>query len=236
MKKTVILSTNDESDYLNYLPYVQQAWNILGWNTLTFYLGNNKLESTDQNRIIPLDHINEYRDQTVVQCSRLFGGHFIEEGVIMTSDVDMMPLSNYWNPEYEHISCYGHDLTGYNQFPICYIAANAYNWKLLVPEKSIKNLLDKYPYPKSNNFYEWWFTDQLIITERLRAISIKPTLIDRGMSNGLAKFRIDRAIWDLTKKNEGRKIDAHMPRPFDIRETKELLELLINNTSYIERT
>jgi len=35
---------NDHPNYINYWPYVTKAWNKLGWNTLTFYLGTNTIQ------------------------------------------------------------------------------------------------------------------------------------------------------------------------------------------------
>jgi hypothetical protein len=155
MKKTVILSTNDNPDYLGYLPYVQEAWNKLGWNTLTFYLGGEELLTSDQNLIIRISPNTKYKDATMVQVARLFG-HLFTDGLIMTSDVDMMPMRNYWNPMVNDITCYGRDLTGGSQQPICYIAMDASKWKQIIPELQIDELLDKYPnvfQPALENIY-----------------------------------------------------------------------------------
>jgi hypothetical protein len=227
MKKTTILSTDDNENYISYLPYIQQAWNTLGWDTLTFYLGSKNIPSTKKNQIIKINPITGYRDCTVVQVSRLLAYKYIQEGIIMTSDVDMMPLSNYWNPQYDQITCYGYDLTHFQQIPMCYIAANSNNWKSLIQSDSIESLLDQTSFGKSNNFNEWWFTDQLIITNKILEYTQKPVFINRGFStNNLAKGRIDRVAWDLTKNEDSLKIDAHMPRPFDYNSCIDL----INNT------
>ena len=220
-KRTVILSTNDHPDYIACLPYVQKAWNKIGWNTLTFYLGNQDLESTDLNSIIKIEAIDGYRDATVVQVSRLFGAKHAT-GLIMTSDVDMMPLSNYWNPKEDCWTVYGEDLTNYKHYPICYIAAAHNLWNEIIYEQSIKELLEKYNQSKSESFDEWWYADQDIITERLRPLN--PTSIPRdSIGLGVAKGRIDRIAWNKTLQIEGEKIDAHLPRPFNISETKFLL-------------
>lgn len=234
MKKTIILSTDDNENYISYLPYVQQAWNLLGWDTLTFYLGSKDISSTEKNKIINIEPIIGYRNCTVVQISRLLGYRYIQEGIIMTSDVDMMPLSNYWNPQYDQITCYGYDLTNFQQIPICYIAANNKMWENLVQSDSIESLLDQTTFGKSNNFNEWWFTDQLIITDRILKYTQKPLFIHRGFSkNNLAKGRIDRVAWNLTKKEDSLKIDAHMPRPFDYDACIDLINnILLPNLQY----
>ena len=146
--KTVILSTDDNKDYLGYLPYVQVAWNLLGWNTLTFYIGDKDLQSSKENRIIKLNAIEGFRNATVLQVSRLFGAKHTE-GFIMTSDVDMLPLSDYWKPNQNSWTVYGEDLTNYKHYPICYISAPQNKWNEVIYENSIDELLGKYKQSKS---------------------------------------------------------------------------------------
>ena len=224
-KKTVILSTNDEENYISYLPYIQKAWNILGWNTLTFYLGDKNIESNDINLIVKLDPILGVRDATVVQVSRLFAHKYVN-GLIMTSDIDMMPLSNYWNPDIDKFTCYGKDLTHNVHYPICYIAAPSDLWEKVIYENSIEELLAKYNQCKSDEFLTWWFTDQDIITERL--LPFNPKNITRGFENNLAYGRIDRDNWEYTKYiSKSEKIDAHMPRPFNKNEAIDLINIYL---------
>lgn len=226
MKKTIILSTDDNSNYLPYLEYTQRAWNLLGWDTLTFYLGSNTLESTQKNKIVKIYPMSGYKNCTIVQVSRLFGFKYITDGIIMTSDIDMIPLSDYWKPEYNNITCYGYDLTNFTQFPICYIAANQHNWENLINSDSIEALLSDYPYAKSDNFNQWWFTDQLIITDKIKKFTIKPHIVYRGLSiHNLALGRVDRIAWNETRYDNNPKIDAHMPRPF----SEDACNDIINN-------
>lgn len=228
--KTVILSTNDHKNYLGYLPYTQAAWNHFGWNTLTFYIGNQSIESSKQNKIINLNSISGYRDETVLQVSRLFGSNFTE-GLIMTGDVDMIPLSNYWQPDKNSWTVYGEDLTDYKHYPMCYISAPDYLWKKVIHEKSVKDLLDKYTQSKSETFDEWWYVDQDIITERLRPLN--PKTVNRGNSfSGIAKGRIDRIAWNQTKELQEVKIDAHMPRPFHEKATMDLVSKYLSGKSH----
>jgi len=235
MKKTVILSTNWNPNYLNYLEWTIKAWNMLGWDTLTFYTWETDLqlpdiltESTEQNRKIHAGHFPEYQDATIVQVSRLLAGNYIQDGIIMTGDVDMIPLANYWNPDADHITVYGFDLTGKTQYPICYIAMSAENWRSVIREYNLDELLKKYPIAKSPIWEKWWTVDQVIITERINQhkSEIPLCLIDRGFSHGLAQGRIDRADWERTVTMPDRKIDAHMLRPFNLEQTKRVMNLI----------
>lgn len=237
---TVILSTNDNKDYLGYLPYVQKAWNMLGWNTITLYLGEHNLPQSEYNRIVKLTPIPGIRDATVVQVARLFG-HRFAEGIIMTGDVDMMPLRNYWHPNPNEITVYGADLCDYKQYPICYIAASKNIWNDLIAEESISELLETYPKAKSHDFDEWWSSDQAIITNRINKLQslngIFVNFKDRGMTTyrsfrhpsiKLAKGRIDRALWFRSAITPGKKIDAHLPRPFNDSVASKLLKRYFN--------
>jgi len=224
MLKTVIISTNDKEEYLKYLPHVIEAWNKLGWNTLTFHRGKYNLHNLndDKNRIVTINDASEYREETIVQVSRLLAALYIEDGMIMTSDVDMMPCKDYWHPESGKITCYGYDLTGYSQYPICYIAMEAYRWREIMEIQlggnfidTFNSLMEKYPNAKEEDFYKWWVVDQDIITEKLLKENV--VSIERGNSiyvDYIAANRHDRFKWQESLSADA--IDAHMPRPYSI--------------------
>lgn len=248
MNKTIILSSNDNLDYLKYYPYVAWAWNQLGWDTLLFYHGkhtalldefkslNGKFD-TEKNKIQVVGNIEGYRPETIVQVCRLFAGMCFpssEERVLMIGDVDMIPLSDYWQPESDKITTYGWDLTDYGHFPMCYIAAPVATWRRIMEidsvyvsiEHEIKKLLDKTPKAKSNIWEEWWQVDQDIITDILKAEAKNRKDIMRGVYAGLAAYRADRYDWERTKDYGS--IDAHMPRPFNLEATKYILQKCFN--------
>lgn len=230
MNKYVVISTNDNPDYYQYIPFVCKAWNNLGWKVICFTRERNiNLEHLQDgyNHFYQLKGESKYRDETLVQVSRLFGAYCFD-GLIMTADGDMMPCSNYWQPNDNEITCYGHDLTGYGHYPICYIAMNSSQWKRVMDITDedlmiqIERLLDKYENASSDNWEQWWQVDQDIITEKLKKETVNSIL--RGGDNrfGLAKGRIDRFNWSETLNVEN-PIDAHMPRPFDIEAANNIL-------------
>ena len=52
MKKYVVIATNDNPDYYQYIPYVIKAWNKLGWKVITFLRGDkNKLDKLIDKKI-----------------------------------------------------------------------------------------------------------------------------------------------------------------------------------------
>jgi len=227
MKRTVILSTNNNPDYLNYLPYTQMAWNKLGWNTFTFCLGVKHLDQyqDDKNTVFAIGDYSDlgFKEATIVQVIRLLAYEYVN-GLIMTGDVDMIPMSNYWNPDPDKITVYGIDLTGDEQIPMCYVAMDSEKWQQVIPEFSLLELLGKYPQAKSEDFQDWWFVDQRILTKRILPVDF--VRVDRGVVNNLAKGRVDRANWKATMDNPGIKIDAHMPRPFDPAIAENILSLV----------
>jgi hypothetical protein len=101
---------------------------------------------------------------------------------------------------------------------------NEINWGRIIPEESIEELLKKYPGALSMDRMTWWTIDQTVITERLNKTScIK---INRGMTKGLARGRVDKVRWNDTFFNNDIKIDCHMPRIFNKEQTESVLRLI----------
>ena len=223
--RTVILSVDDHPNYFGYLPYTQKAWNAFGWNTLTFYLGDKQINETALNRIIKLERIFKYRDCSVVQVSRLLCGHFCE-GLLMLGDVDMIPLSNYWNPSRDIITCYRHYNSSGGQLSMCYVAAPAATWRRVIPEKTVEDILQANADVLAVEFDRWWFTDQRLLTSRIVGKEQFVSIFRESSKEGRAAGRIDRADWASTFIDSGPKIDAHMPQPFNQVEAELIMELV----------
>jgi len=157
----------------------------------------------------------------------------------MTSDADMIPLSDYWNPDAEKITCYGRDLTDYH-YPMCFVVMTVKKWREIMSldyiqpqdlswannyyiQETLKGREDAYSQDKVKR----WVTDQNILTEKLNAYGKdRLTLIDRGMySNGYPLGRVDRSAWHY---NHQQFIDCHAPHDVLTNETSynNLLELL----------
>lgn len=200
---------------------------MLGWNTITFYLGTTALDSTEKNRIVYVSSLDGYRDSTVVQCVRLLAGNYIDEGIVMTSDIDMIPLKNYWKPEPNRITIYGMDLVGPKEVPMCYVAAPVGTWVEMFPEIGIVDLLDKIPEAKSDDFQKYWFVDQHLLYDRLNDCDMGIRNVQRTHNSGLAYGRVDRADWERTITMPGEKIDAHMPRPFSLEQTERIMKMIV---------
>ena len=226
-ERTVILAVDDNPNYRGYLSYTQKAWNHFGWNTLTFYMGSNPLETTEINKIVRLEQNPKYRDCSVVQVSRLLCGHF-GEGMMMIGDADMIPLSDYWSPEHHIVTCYRHYNSSGAQISMCYVAATAYIWRQLIPERTVGELLQSNEDVRSPDFNRWWFTDQRILTSRIGDRAHVDVWRDSSAA-GRALGRIDRLDWEGTFNDGLVKIDAHMVQPFNQAEAERVMRLVYGN-------
>lgn len=234
--KYIILSVNESPEYLFYTPLTCWAWRRIGWTPILFYHRENESDSlTPVEELVAkyssvethfLKSIPGYRSDTITQTSRLYGT-CVKDGFIMTGDIDMLPLSDYWKHEVDDdtITVYGHDLTGYTQYPICYIAMNSANWAnvMNISGKDYNAFLERdlktMPQALSKDFNHYWSVDQELITNRLQGKQIK--IINRGQyPNGYAKGRVDRGAWNV---NIEQFVDAHLHRDlFKHFYTKEL--------------
>ncbi len=221
MKKTVIVSTNENHSYLFFLPLVCLAWKKLGWNVHCIYTGDIDNESfvlakrfSDCTFSYIQKPFNVMRNETLTQVSRLYAAEYLD-GYLMTSDIDMLPLSNYWRFDENKITCWGRDLSD-RHYPICYIGASQENWKLLMGGCNMENDLEKNIAYKSEIFSEWWQVDQDIVTNKIdnllekNLLDVKPRGIAPNTHYPLG--RIDRGNWTKTLEQPER-IDAHLLRP-----------------------
>lgn len=201
----VVISTNNNPRYKYYTPLVKWAWEKLEWNLIT---------------LSPFQ-LPPYKEETITQCVRLYAcilKSIQPDDIVMTSDADMMPLSNYWQPDNVKLNIYGHDLTDYKHTPICYIAAPKHIWGELMHLNSanVKELMDrdlKVTKALSDNFCDWWQVDQDIITERINDFKERNpgrwVNIDRGTeSTGYPAGRFDRSVM---KYPENGLVDFHLP-------------------------
>ena len=227
MKKYIVLSVNENNDYLYFTPLTCWAWRYFGWEPIVFYHGGKKSFANwvfvgvqPFIRYYTLDDMPGYRSDTITQISRLYAACVINDhnAYLMTCDIDMLPLSDYWKPsELGSPTVWGHDLTGFGQFPICYIGMSAENWRdvMLIDSNDynelIKRDLDILPQAKDPDFYKYWFTDQELITKRLKIRGTsKINFINRGQGkHGYARGRVDKghAGWVF---DQPELIDAHL--------------------------
>src|SRR3990172_410272 len=229
-KNIVVISTNNNPDYYWYIPYQEKAWNTYGWEVcivITQDVDIGKLNLTMRKSqynpyptsIIPMPAIEGLRTETIAQAGRLYAANYLpDDALIMTCDMDLIPLSDYWHPKIEDITVYGHDLTWRSFYPMGYIAMSGNNWKKYMNlngnthDELIRDAkeIEVAYHPDWNS---WWNHDWTLITKRLKPFEKQITFIDRGQIEiggaTLAKGRIDRHNWEVTQNQPEPFIDMH---------------------------
>lgn len=231
MTKYVILSVNNNEDYLYFTPLTCWAWRQFGWEPIVFY---NRKGTDEAFMLTPIErlihsegkikswlvkNIGDYRSDTITQISRLYGACLPDlqpDDYLMTCDIDMIPLSDYWKHE-NKFTVWGHDLTSFKNFPLCYIGAPVHLWRSVMNldgddyQYYIQRDLDSLPQAKSPDFYTYWETDQDHITARLKVHGTGNIhFINRGQgAHGFARGRVDKGHggWVL---DQPELIDAHL--------------------------
>jgi len=217
MEKYIVVSSNNNPDYLFYAPYIEKAWNTLGWNVCFMITHDVKpldLQKNNPNSIIvQLPNLDGLRSETIAQASRLYAANYLPmSALIMTSDMDLLPLSNYWHPELNDITVFGHDLTDYTYFPMGYTAMLGSKWREVMQltyntEADMMRDAKEYSYmTMSADWEQWWNYDWRLLTDRLKDYPIVHKLRGR-QSNGFAAGRIDRG--NSMAHVEGELIDCH---------------------------
>ena len=209
-----------------YAPYQEAAWNKLGWQLcimITHDVDPKDLNiENPETIIISLPEIDGLKTGTIAQAGRLYAANVLpEDAIIMTCDMDLLPLSDYWHPQSHDITVYGHDLTWRSFYPMGYIAMTGKNWKKymeLTGDTKADMIADSKSGKSNYNPYDqvwekYWDYDWSLITNKLKPYEKQITFIDRGQINiagaTLAKGRIDRHNWLITQNQPEPFIDAH---------------------------
>jgi hypothetical protein len=216
MEKIVVVSTNNNPDYYFYAPYIKKAWNKLGWKlaVISTHDVDPKLIEADYNITFP--EVAGIRLATQAQGSRLYAANFLPiDALIMTSDMDLLPLSDYWHPNPEKITVFGHDLTDYSFYPMGYVAMTGHKWReiMQLTYNSAEDMLrdaKETGIAFSEKWEEWWNFDWDLLTKRLKPLHNSLVLITRGrrLTGTYAYGRVDRADSMSIPPNETL-IDAH---------------------------
>lgn len=230
MRKIVALSSNNNDDYLFYLPIVVDGWFKLGYDVFLFYMGDESEpkfqyaratitrlmgESDNTFSYYKLSSIEGIDDVTVTQCSRLFASYLFKNCRIVTSDADMLVMQDIIQNE-SNIEVYGHDLTDRVHFPMCYVSMYSPYWRDVIGidanqtlEHEMEKVIKAEPWHKSNVWHEKWGTDQEILYKKLR--NRWYVSHDRGVdpTTSQPKGRLDRYGW---RQPQDAIIDVHLPK------------------------
>lgn len=244
--RTVILSTNNNPDYLFYVPFAEHAWNKIGWRMcllITHDVERNKLRLNNPETLVyKLPLIEGLRIETIAQTGRLYAANYIKDDVmLMTGDIDLLPLSDYWHPDETTITVYGHDLTDFTHYPMGYIAMTCKKWAMVMGLKGdtsseLENDCKEIGLAYSDDMGKWWHHDWTLATKRIKPHF--PHFHNRGKRKGtdFAYGRIDRG--DSMQMIQPPYIDAHcvntdVRRPDVLKNFLAMYESIIGQIPYI---
>ena len=170
--------------------------------------------------LIRLPECTGVRRETLAQAGRLYAAnHLPEDALLMTCDMDLIPLSDYWRPNPENITVYGFDLTWATYIPMGYVAMTGANWKQkfqLTGDTEADMMRDFKKYSdmvQSTDWEQWWNYDWRYLTDTLMPFKNQLTFINRGQIDiagaTLAKGRIDRYNIAATAAQPEPFIDFH---------------------------
>lgn len=251
-----VISTTYDDKYLFFLPIVAWCWHKLGVGVVCFMpetnFDENKKASLAIQSIQP--HHGEgigtwiesfkcppEKEATYAQCSRIYAAclDFTTREILITSDIDMavfkLPLMcNAVTSKYDfpHFDIVGDDLVPEGQYPICYIAAPAREWrkamkieygattadmkseisyKTYTHQEKLDDLLGNIECENMRGNY--WGKDQETIFNALQNISPKTFRKRARQGTQFAENRVDRDDINWRSYVTEDLIDAHLWRP-----------------------
>lgn len=238
-EKIVVLSTNNAEDYFFYAKYQKHAWNKYGWKVAVM-VTHDCPDDIPADYLIRLPEFQGVRTATVAQASRLYAAnHLPEDALLMTCDMDLIPLSDYWHPDPNDITVYGHDLTWHSFFPMGYCAMTGAKWKEKfkltgnTEADMVRDFAKYWDMVSSENFDRWWNFDWTYLTDTLMPFKAQIKFIDRGQVDiagaTLAKGRIDRYNIAVTAGQPEPFVDFHghntsMSNPERLKEFTDIYE------------
>lgn len=220
MQKIAVISTNNNPDYKFYAPFAEYAWNKLGWQlaiVCTHDVDHGSLITNNPDTIrIQLPEIKGVRTATMAQAGRLYACNTLpHDSLVMTCDIDLLPITDYWQPDPNHITVYGHDLTDYTYYPMGYVAMTCAKWMEAMgltydTEKDMDRDFQLTKAAYAEDWETWWNVDWDLLTKRLQPHKDGIRFVKRGRrydGSGFAHGRIDRG--DSMKMIEPPYIDMH---------------------------
>lgn len=217
----VILSTNNNPDYIQFWPVVAPIWEEMGLRPTLILVGNENCvvdtEIGDVIRFPPLAGINEALQAQVL---RLFFPIFFPNEGCLIADIDMLPISRSYFFEgalnvpstafLVYRDCaYG---CGAARFSMCYVAAEGHVFGSIFGISNfedIQNLLRKWA-----SVGYGWNTDELLLYRSVINWEQMGNEVVR-LGHGVGA-RLDRSDWkrDFKLADVKNSIDCHCPRPY----------------------
>ena len=220
----VILSSDDNPDYLEFWPIVSEAWRNIGIEPILFYTGKNKIKNENVFNF----NLEKCDSAFIAQNIRLLAPTLFPNETCIISDIDNMPLSeDYFQGNIVNITdnqfvIYRPDATSEDMISIMWNAAKGSKWIDIFEVDSVesisKKLLSWYPENYSIGG-DNWYHDQKILKEYITKYEAKNISSITRLNDDSAGFcRLNRSNYSIFFKkfydHSKKYSDFHMPRPY----------------------
>ncbi len=230
---TVILSSNDNPNYIQFWPIVSEAWNLMGVEPILIYTGEQKLNLKGN----VINFFSKNIDSSfVAQNIRILYPSLLDGNTCLVSDIDNLPLSKKYFVDSvlsfndDSFIIYRPDACPPNMISMMWNAASSSTWKEIFnidSEKNIEKNLKKWYTKKYTVEGTAWYTDQIKLRKYVNKFSKKnKSRIVELDDAEMRFFRFNRnrleKHFNMIKENPNLEFtDFHMPRPFN--EYEELI-------------
>ena len=230
---TVILSSNDNPNYIQFWPIVSEAWSLMGVEPILIYTGEQKLNLKGN----VINFFSKNMDSSfVAQNIRILYPSLLDGNTCLVSDIDNLPLSKKYFVDSvlsfndDSFIIYRPDACPPNMISMMWNAARSSTWKEIFDidsEKNLEKYLKKWYTKKYTVEGTAWYTDQIKLRKYVNKFSKKNKsriveLDDTEM--GFFRFNRNRLEkhFNMIQENPNLEFtDFHMPRPFN--EYEELI-------------
>ena len=140
---TVILSSNDNPNYIQFWPIVSEAWSLMGVEPILIYTGEQKLNLKGN----VINFFSKNIDSSfVAQNIRILYPSLLDGNTCLVSDIDNLPLSKKYFVDSvlsfndDSFIIYRPDACPPNMISMMWNAASSSTWKEIFNIDSEKNL------------------------------------------------------------------------------------------------
>lgn len=218
--KRVILSTNDNPNYIQFWPVVASMWQAMGIRPTLALIGKDDVAvDSSLGDVLRFSPIKDVPESLQAQVIRLFlPVLYPEEGCII-SDIDMLPISKSYFIEGaakcpdDAFLVYRDQAGGGMRFPMCYVAAKGKVFSSvfgITKADQFDDLIVKWA-----KLGHGWNTDELMLYQTLINWEQEPSHHICRLGHHVGP-RLDRMCWktEVSEQEVLGCIDAHCPRPY----------------------
>lgn len=222
----VIISSNQNSNYLSFWPLVKKAWSNIGIDPLLIYVGQKPIDLCSDPNVVYFDS-GDIDTGFVARNIRMLYPALFPEKICLLSDIDLVPLDkNYFTTNIIHnnddvLLMLRDNLTTNDQIPICWNVAKGSTWREIFnirTEKDIQSLITQWDEKITDNKKMYWYNDQIMLKSYIKKFEKNNIHRIVKTTDEVTNFkRIDRSNYTNTitsvLKNE-KFTDYHMPTPY----------------------